>query len=35
MEPFSAHKNENGDIFARGSQVCSLNNISGVRDVKG
>lgn len=24
-EPFSAHKTENGDIFARGSQVCVTN----------
>ena len=35
MEPFSAHKNENGDIFARGSQVCMVNNVSSGRDVKG
>ena len=23
-DPFSAHKTENGDIYARGTQVCKL-----------
>ena len=25
MDPFSAHKMENGDIYARGTQVSTLN----------